>query len=558
MKKLLRYFNGYGKECVLGPLFKLLEASLELLVPLVVARVIDEAIPASDKPLAIKLCLLLMLLGFVGLAFSVTAQWFAAKAAAGFTARVRDALFTRVLSFSPAQVERLGAPTLLTRLTGDTEQVQTGVNLTLRLLLRSPFIVFGAMFFAFLVDKKEALIFVGLIPALAAVVIAVMLVSIPLYKRVQEKLDALLSHTRDSLTGVRVLRAFRREQAETAVFDQKNDALNNDRRRVGRVTALLNPLTYVLLNLAVVLLLSTGASRVKAGTLTTGQLVALYNYMSQILVELIKLADLILNITRSLASASRVAAVLDIPADDTVGDVLTLPDGDVRFENVSFRYPGASEDALSDVTFFVPAGAKVGVIGATGAGKSTLVHLIPRLYEATGGTVSVGGKDVKTLDRASLRASVGIVPQKIDLFAGSIADNLLEDDASEAVAVAQATEVVKEKGGVGGILEQNGRNLSGGEKQRLAIARALARKPRILLLDDASSALDFATDAALRDALADFAKDSTVFTVSQRTAALSSCDFILVLDDGKLVGQGSHGELLESCPVYREIYESQN
>ena len=564
MKRLLKYFKGYGKECVLGPLFKLLEASLELLVPVIVAFLIDNAIPASDKSLALKLCLLLALLGLIGLGFSVTAQWFAAKAATGFAARVKAALFDRISSFSVAQAEAFGAPTLLTRLTGDMNQVQTGVNLTLRLLLRSPFVVFGAMICAFAVDSKEALLFAGLIPALAVVVIAVMLISIPLYRKVQNKLDTLLSHTRDNLTGVRVLRAFRRERAETASFDEKNASLTREQRFVGRISALLNPLTYVILNFAVILLLSTGGKRIDRGTLTTGQLVALYNYMSQILVELIKLADLILNITRALASASRVAAVLDAPADDIPEGGGELAGGSVAFDHVFFRYPSASGYALSDVTFSVPAGKKVGIIGSTGSGKSTLVNLIPRLFEATEGTVSVGGTPVNSLPLGTLRRAVSVVPQKLDLFEGSIRENLqagldLSDDVLLAAAdAAQAADVLAEKGGLDGLLEPAGRDLSGGQKQRLAIARALARSPRILILDDSSSALDAATDAALREALAVYAKDCTVFTVSQRTSSLASCDFILVLEEGKVVGEGRHEELLESCPVYREIYDSQN
>lgn len=576
MKRLLPYFKGYIKESILGPLFKLLEACLELLVPLIVAQIIDVAIPAGTdgRGYAVAMCLLLVGLGLAGLGFSVTAQWFAAKSAIGFTAGVRQALYERIQSFSSAQVDRLGGATLITRLTGDMNQVQTGVNLTLRLLLRSPFVVFGAAVMAFTVDPSSALLFVLVIPVLALVVFAIMLVSIPLYKKVQDRLDALLSHTRDTLSGVRVLRAFRREDLERQEFDDRGESLTRHQRFVGRITALLNPLTYVILNLAILLLLRTGAIRVDSGSLTPGELVALYNYMSQILVELIKLADLILNITRSLASAGRVADLLDEPADDPVDRPAkthvsvrkTCPETglDVTFDGVSFRYDGAGEEALKDITLSAPAGAHVGIIGSTGSGKSTLVNLILRLYDATDGRVLVGGKDVKDWDTLTLRQSIGLVPQRIKLFTGTIRDNLLaaDPDADEAtllaaVEAAQAANVVKSKGGLDGKVEQGGRNFSGGQRQRLAIARALVRRPRILILDDSSSALDNLTDRALREALKTYSHGMTVFTVSQRTSALRGSDSILVLEDGEVVGVGSHEDLLASCPVYREIDESQ-
>lgn len=571
MKRLLPYFKGYIKESILGPLFKLLEACLELLVPLVVAQIIDVAIPAGNdgKGYAVTLCLVLVGLGLAGLGFSVTAQWFAARSAIGFTAGVRQALYDRIQSFSSSQVDRLGGATLITRLTGDMNQVQTGVNLTLRLLLRSPFVVFGAAVMAFTVDPSSALLFVLVIPVLTMVVFAIMLVSIPLYKKVQSRLDALLSHTRDTLSGVRVLRAFRREEAERREFDTRNRSMTDRQRFVGRITALLNPLTYVILNLAILLLLRVGAIRVDGGSLTPGQLVALYNYMSQILVELIKLADLILNITRSLACAGRVADLLDEPVDDPVNHDTPPVDSvgkgrAVAFEGVCFRYDGAGEEALKDITLSVPAGTNVGIIGSTGSGKSTLVNLILRLYEATAGRVLVGGKDVKDWDVATLRRSVGLVPQRVKLFTGTIRDNLLignpdADDATllAAVEAAQAADVVKSKGGLDGKVEQGGRNFSGGQRQRLAIARALVRKPRILILDDSSSALDNLTDRALREALKTYSDGMTVFTVSQRTSALRGSDVILVLEDGEAVGMGNHEELLASCSVYREIYESQ-
>ena len=567
MKRLHKYLKAYLKESVLAPLFKMCEATLELLVPLIVAQIIDVAIPGADKGYAVKMCLVLLALGFLGLLFSVTAQFFAAKAATGFSAKLRQALFIKIQSFSCSLTDRLGAATMITRLTSDMNQVQTGVNLTLRLLLRSPFVVIGAAVMAFLVDAPTALVFVVAIPVLMAVILGIMLVCIPLYKKVQEKLDGVLMTTRENLSGVRVIRAFRLEESEKVEFGIKNSMLTAVQRLVGFVTALLNPVTYVIVNAAVIWLIYKGAIRVEAGIITQGAVVAIYNYMSQILVELIKLADLIINVTRSLACANRIADVLDMPSDDEVAPV--KPAGatggeSVEFINVKMSYNGASGEALSGVSFIAKKGEHIGVIGSTGSGKSTLVNLIPRLYDATEGEVLVGGKNVNEFDRGALRSMIGVVPQKIRLFKGTIRENLLiggvcadEETINAAVKTAQAQDVVEVKGGLDGVIEQNGRNLSGGQRQRLAIARALTRRPAILILDDSSSALDFATDAALRKALREYSKDMTVFTVSQRVSSIAGCDKIIVLDDGKVAGIGGSDELLKSCPVYREIYDSQ-
>lgn len=567
MRKLFAYLKGYRKETVLSPLFKLLEACLELIVPLVVARIIDEAIPSLDKTYAVHMCLLLVLLGLVGLVFSVTAQYFAAKAATGLCTRLRQALFDRMQSFSCSSADRMGSATMITRLTGDMNQLQTGFNLMLRLLLRSPFVVLGAAVMAFAVDAEAAMVFLGVIPLLSVVIFGIMLISLPMYKKVQGRLDRVLSGARENLTGVRVIRAFRREKAERQEFYSRNEELTQEQRKVGRITALLNPLTYVIINGAVIVLIYSGALRVDSGELTAGQLVALYNYMSQILVELIKFADLIINVTRAAACGRRIAAVLDMPADDIVSKTPRAPLGGgwpVEFKDVCLRYPGSGGDALSGISFYAPAGSHIGIIGSTGSGKSSLVNLIPRLYTATGGEVTVNGENVADADAGSLRREIGVVPQKIRLFRGSIRDNLLngnpdatDEDMDAAVIAAQAADVVASKGGLDGMIEQGGRNLSGGQRQRIAIARALVRRPRILILDDSSSALDLATDAALRKSLKAFAEDMTVFTVSQRTSSIAGCDLIIVLEDGKAVGMGDHGSLLRTCEVYREIYESQ-
>ena len=566
MRKLFAYLKEYRKECVLGPLFKLLEASLELFVPMVVAAVIDRGIAFADHGYIVRTSLLLVGFGLAGLAFSVTAQYFSAKAAIGFVTRLRHALYAHVQTFSHRTLDTIGIPTLITRMTSDMNQVQTGLNLTLRLLLRSPFVVFGAMLMAFTIDAKAALWFLAVIPALALVVFGIMLVSIPLYRRVQEKLDAVLGSARENLNGVRVLRAFRREAAEQASFGEKNTALTRNQRRVGRVSALMNPITLVIIDLAVLGLLRTGSLRVNAGLLTQGAVVALYHYMGQILVELIKLANLIINVTKAVACGKRIQAVLDVEEPQTVEPELPKGDPSLRVElrDAGIRYHGSAADALSGIDLRVKPGQTVGLIGGTGSGKSTLVSLIPRFYTATSGAVYVDGTDVRAWAPEALRRKIGFVPQKAVLFHGTIRENLLwgneaasDDELLTAASLAQASDVLAAKGGLDGVVEQFGRNLSGGQRQRLTIARALVRRPEILILDDSASALDFATDAALRKALRSLDYDPTVFLVSQRTSTVRSADQILVLDDGKAVGLGTHDELLRSCPVYREIYDSQ-
>ena len=567
MKKLLSYMKGYGRECVLGPLFKLLEATLELFVPLVIARLIDVGIAAGDRGACVRACLLLALLGLVGLAFSVTAQYFAARAAVGFVARLKHALFSHLTRLSYAEADRLGVSTMITRMTSDMNQIQNGVNLTLRLLLRSPFVVFGAMVMAFTIDARAALVFVAAIPLLALVVFGIMLVSIPLYKKVQSSLDRVTKDTRENLNGVRVLRAFCREEEEIRAFRADNEALSASQRFVGRISALMNPLTYVLVNLAVAVLIYTGAVRVEAGILTQGAVIALYNYMSQILVELIKMANLIISLTKAVACGNRVADVLALPTGmPAVPGVSRGVQNDdaVRFTHASLRYHEGGEDALSDVSLSVRRGETVGVIGGTGSGKSSLVQLIPRFYDVTDGSVTVDGVDVRAWDAHALRARIGIVPQKATLFCGTIRDNLrwgseaaTDAEIAAALEIAQAAEIVAGKpGGLDFRLEQGGRNLSGGQRQRLSIARALVRRPEILILDDSASALDFATDAALRAALRTL-KDTTVFIVSQRTSSIAHADKIVVLDDGRAVDCGRHEELLSRCAVYREIFDSQ-
>ena len=565
MKKLLAYLKGYEKESILGPLFKLLEASFELIVPLVVAAMIDRGIGQGNKGYAGRMTLLLIALGLVGLVCSVTAQYFAAKASVGFVTRLRHALMDHLQKFTYAQLDKVGSSTLITRMTSDMNQVQTGMNLALRLLLRSPFVVFGAMIMAFFVDAKAALVFVVAIPLLAVVVFGIMLLTIPLYKKVQARLDGVTGVTRENLSGVRVLRAFGKEEAEKAEFRGKNQGLTTLQKKVGRVSSLMNPLTYAMINGAIVALIYQGALRVDAGALTQGQVVALYNYMSQILVELIKMANLIINMTKAAACGGRIQSILDMPAGaEKLDGGKEGGDCAVEFRNVCLKYPGAAEDSLTDLTFRVPRGQTVGVIGGTGSGKSSLVNLIPRFYDATGGQVLVNGRDVCAWEPQELRRRIGVVPQKAELFAGSIRDNLKwgdenADDAAllAAAKAAQAGDVVRNKGGLDAWIEQHGRNLSGGQRQRLTIARALVRRPEILILDDSASALDYATDAALRSALAHLDWRPTVFIVSQRTSSIRHANLILVLEDGKIAGMGTHGELMENCPVYREIHESQ-
>ena len=566
MKRLARYLKGYTKECILGPLFKLLEATLELFVPFVVAAMIDNGVETGNIPYLVKAMLILVLLGAVGLIFSVTAQFFAAKASVGFTTRLRHALFHKVGTLSYSDLDRMGTSSLITRMTTDCNTVQSGTNLILRLALRSPFVVFGAMVMAFTIDVPCALTFVVAIPALSVVVFGIMLISIPLYKKVQKKLDSVLFATRENIGGARVIRAFGREDEEIADFREKNDALTAAQKFVGAISNLLNPLTYTMINAATFFLIYQGAVRVDHGILTQGQVVALYNYMGMILVELIKLASLIISIAKALASADRIAAVLDTEPSMENGDRPFTIKGEeiLSFDNVSLRYHESGEDSLSGITFSVKRGETVGIIGGTGSGKSSLVNLIPRFYDATGGKILLYGEDIRSYDTESLRAHIGVVPQKAVLFKGTLRDNMKwgKEDATDeeiayAVETAQATGVVRDKGGLDAMIEAGGRNLSGGQRQRLTIARALVKKPDILILDDSASALDFATDAALRRALRENTGDSTVFIVSQRASSLLFADKIIVLDDGEAVAIGSHDELLTTCPLYREIYETQ-
>lgn len=563
MKKLLVYLKDYIKESILGPLFKLLEALFELFVPLVIAAIIDTGIENGDTGYIIKMCLVLVLLGFVGLAFSITAQYFAAKASVGFVSKIRHALFGHIQSLSYSELDQIGTSTLITRMTSDMNQVQNGMNLALRLLLRSPFVVFGAMIMAFTIDVPSAMIFVYVTIVLLIVVFGIMLGSIPLYKKVQQKLDAVMTVTRENLTGVRVIRAFCKEDEETDDFINKNNELTASQKFVGKISALMNPVTYVIINLAIIWLIHTGAVSVNEGILTQGAVVALYNYMSQILVELIKLANLIINITKSIACGNRIQAVLDIKPDLESGNS-SCNEGSVEFDHVNLRYKNAGADSLSDITFTAAKGETIGIIGGTGSGKSSLVNLIPRFYDAASGEVKVGGVNVKDMDVEQLREKIGVVPQKAVLFHGTIRENMQwgvtnasDDEIMEAIEAAQGLDVIKAKGGLDCEIEQGGKNLSGGQRQRLTIARALVKKPEILILDDSASALDFATDAALRKSLRELDYHPTVFIVSQRTSSIQHADRIIVLDDGAAVGIGTHDELMKSCSVYQEIYNSQ-
>lgn len=568
MKKLLAYLKSYRKECVLSPLFKFLEASFELLVPLVIAAIIDNGIANKDSGYIVRMCLLLVALGIIGLAAAITAQYYAAKASVGFAKNLRHALFAHIQQLSYTEIDTLGTSTMITRMTSDVNQVQSGVNLTLRLLLRSPLVVFGAMIMAFTINVKAALIFAVAIPVLSAVVFGIMIICIPLYKKVQAALDKVLSSTRENLTGVRVIRAFGTEQREIEKFTERNETLTHVQKFTGRISALLNPLTYVIINIAIIILINTGAIQVYEGIITQGMVIALYNYMSQILVELIKLANLIINITKSMACANRISAVLDIQpsltSPDTVSDKVQSAYA-VEFKNVSLKYKNNSEASLSDISFCVKKGETVGIIGSTGSGKSSLVNMIPRFYDAENGEVTVNGINVKDYPIAKLREKIGVVPQKAVLFKGSIRDNMRwgKNNASDseimsALETAQAKSVVDGKeGGLDYIIEQGGKNLSGGQRQRFTIARALVRNPEILILDDSASALDFATDAALRKAIREIPSSPTVFIVSQRTSSIQYADKIIVLDDGRISGMGAHSELLKTCEVYREIYNSQ-
>ena len=567
LKKLFVYFKGYGRECVLGPLFKLLEASFELIIPLIVASIIDRGIASGDGGHVARMVLCMAALGLVGLLAAVTAQYFAAKAAISFSTRLRHALMAHIQTLSYTELDTLGTSTLITRMTSDVNQVQSGVNMCLRLLLRSPFVVFGAMVMAFTIDVRCALIFAAVIAVLCAIVFSIMLVTIPKYRAVQGQLDSVTAATRENLNGVRVLRAFCKEDAETEKFARRNQLLTRMQLAVGRISASMNPLTYVVINAAVIALIHSGAVRVQLGTLTQGEVIALYNYMSQVLVELVKMANLIILLTKAWACGDRISAVLSVQSSQQDGG-RTFEDaqrGSVAFEDVSLRYRGAGADALEHVSFSARPGETIGVIGGTGSGKSSLVSLIPRFYDATGGRVRVGGVDVRELKKDVLRDAVAIVPQKAVLFKGTIRSNLLwgnenasEQDLLDALTTAQALDVVEAKPGrLDEPVEQGGRNFSGGQRQRLTIARALVKKPDILILDDSASALDYATDASLRRAIRQMDSRPTTFIVSQRASSVRFADQIIVLDDGCVVGIGTHDALLADCPVYQEIYASQ-
>lgn len=569
MKKLLVFLKDYKKQCILAPLFKLLEASFELFVPLVVSAVIDKGIGNADTGYAVRMSLVLVALGLIGLACSFTAQWFAANAAVGMSTGLRHALFSHIQSLSFTEMDTIGTSTLITRMTSDINQVQSGVNLALRLFLRSPFIVFGAMIMAFTVDVKAALIFVVAIPLLSVVVFGIMLFTMPLYKKVQSGLDKVLGITRENLTGVRVIRAFNKEEDEREHFQESNETLTALQKYVGKISGLMNPVTYIIVNIATIVLIYVGAVRVDHGYLTQGQVVALVNYMSQILVELIKLANLIITVTKALACANRVQSVLELSSSMTEPEApVSAGKADapaVVFDHVSLTYRGAGAPSLTDIHFTANRGETIGIIGGTGSGKSSLVNLIPRFYDATAGSVLVNGIDVKSQSLSSLRGQIGAVLQKAVLFKGTLAENLRwgkkeasEEELWKALTIAQAKEFVEQKEqGLNTPIEQGGKNLSGGQKQRLTIARALVRDPQILILDDSSSALDFATDAKLRKAIREMDSHPTVFLVSQRASSIQYADKIIVLDDGKMAGIGTHEELLKNCPAYQEIYYSQ-
>ncbi len=575
MKKILYFLKDYKKESILAPLFKMLEAIFELIVPLVMAAIIDVGIAGSDKPYVVRMCLVMIGLGAIGLTCSITAQFFAAKAAVGMATRLRHAVLAHIQNLSFSKIDQIGTSTLITRMTSDINQVQAGINLFLRLFLRSPFIVFGAMIMAFTVDVKAALIFVVTIPLLSIVVFGVMAASIPLYKKVQNGLDGVMVCVRENLTGVRVIRAFHKEDEEIQNFKKKNQMLNEDQQYVGRISALTNPVTYIIINAATLVLIWTGAVRVDTGYLTQGEVVALVNYMSQILVELIKLANLIVSVTKAIACGKRVADVLDVEAGMAAAADHKTADGQtaaaasgcprVSFSDVSMSYHGSGESAVANIAFTAYPGETIGIIGGTGSGKSTVVNLIPRFYDVSKGSVEVDGKDVRLYDLAQLRGKIGVVMQKAVLFKGTIRDNLkwgnpdaTDEQLQAAIEAAQAADVIRAKElGLDEMIEQGGKNLSGGQRQRLTIARALVRRPQILILDDSASALDFATDAKLRTSLRQLDYQPTVFIVSQRTSSVQSADCILVLDDGELAGKGTHEQLLESCSVYQEIYASQ-
>ena len=570
MRALLKYLRNYKKETILAPLFKLLEASFELFVPLVMAAIIDYGIGKSDIRYVLKMGGVLIALGIIGLVCSITAQYFAAKAATGFSTELRHELFEHIQNLSYTRMDTIGTSTLITRMTSDINQVQSGVNLVLRLFLRSPFIVFGAMVMAFTVDVKAALVFVVAIPLLSLVVFGIMLITMPLYRKVQSNLDAVLGVTRENLTGVRVIRAFNKEADEKKRFEQQNQVLTDAQKFVGKISGLMNPVTYIIVNGALIVLIYTGALRVDAGIITQGAVVALVNYMNQILVELVKLANLIITVTKAVACGNRIQSVFEEETGMSEGN-LTWPEEEqytmpvVEFDHVNLRYAGSGEDSLTDISFRAMPGQTIGIIGGTGSGKSSVVNLIPRFYDATEGTVRIYGKDAKEYKIEDLRSHIGVVPQKAVLFQGTIAQNLRwgketasDAELEKAIEISQAKEFVDEKENrLDYQIEQSGKNLSGGQRQRLTIARALVRNPEILILDDSASALDFATDAKLRKAIRQMDSHPVVFIVSQRASSIQYADQILVLDDGELVGIGTHAELMNSCEIYREIYESQ-
>ena len=556
--------KSYTAEAILAPLFKLLEASLELVVPLVVGAIVNNGIGGNDKSYIVWGCVLLVAFGAVGLAFSLTAQYFAARAAVGVSSKLRENLFVKLQSFSYAQIDETGTATMITRMTSDVQQVQTGVNMTLRLFLRSHFIVFGAMAMAFVVDVQSALVFVAVIPLLSLAVFSVMAATIPLYKKVQEKLDGVYTSTRENLSGARVLRAFCKEEDEIASFSEKSAALRSSQKKAGRISALTGPITYALVNVALIALLFIAAGRVELGALAQGDVISLYNYLAMILVELVKLANLIVTLTKAVSSQKRIGQVLEREGELSVSAESGEDESDyaVEFRNVTFSYGEGGAPALKEVDFKVKRGETVGVLGGTGSGKTTLVNLIPRFYETKEGAVLVGGKDVKSIPAVELRERIGVAAQKAVLFQGTIRSNLLwgkgdasEEELMQAISRAQAEDVVKAKGGLDGEVAQEGKNLSGGQRQRLSVARALVKKPEILILDDSSSALDYATDAALRKAVSSLG--GTVFVVSQRVSSVMHADKIIVLEEGAVAGMGAHEELLSSCNVYREIYETQ-
>lgn len=567
MKQLLKYFKGYKKECVMGPLFKLLEASFELLVPLVVVQIIDVGIAHGDKAYIIKMCLIMVALGVIGLVCSLTAQYFSAKAAVGFATRVKKELFAHIQGLSYSEIDTIGTSTMITRMTSDVNQLQSGVNMTLRLFLRSPFIVFGAMIMAFTINVKAAMVFVVVIPLLSLVVYGIMLITIPMYRNVQNRLDQVLKGTRENLTGIRVIRAFAKEEDEIQKFNTSNEALAKMQNRVGGLSALMNPLTFAIVNLGTAWLVYRGALQVDTGIITQGEVVALVNYMSQILVELIKLANLIILITKALACAGRISSVFAVSSSMTEGTKTEglSKDGIVEFVGASLRYGNANEESIKNVTLKAEKGSVIGVIGGTGSGKTSLIQLIPRFYDATEGEVLVDGVNVKDYTYQALRDKIAVVPQKSVLFSGTIRSNMAwgkkdatDEEMMAALEVAQAREfVLKKEGGLDAEVSQGGKNFSGGQRQRLCIARAIVKKPEILILDDSASALDYATDAALRKSIRSMENPPTLFIVSQRTASIMHADQILVLDDGNVVGMGTHESLLESCEVYQEIYESQ-